>query len=150
MQKEILLDIVTQNRSRFWTTFDKITPENAEFRLNDHTASVGFMYRHVGETMNRLGFFLGVPTDIQNTTMGQSDEGQGRDLEASRLLVEQGFDMLHTYVENTPDSAWLDPVETPFFGTISRARFFSHILNHNSYHLGQVALTLVKGKEIVN
>ncbi len=145
MQKEILLDMLEQNRVRFWATFNKITPENAELRLNDRVASVGFIYRHVAETMQRLTSILGVPIKVENTTMGYVDSGQGRDLPASRLLAEQGFAILKEYVDDTPDAAWLDPVDTPFFGTVSRARFFAHILFHNSYHLGQAALTLAKG-----
>lgn len=146
MQKEILLDILFQNQTRFWATFGKITTENADLKLNEQTASAGFIYRHVSETMNRLGWFLGISSDIENTTMGQNDSGQGKDIEASRLLAEQGFEMLKNYVENTPDAAWLETIETPFFGTVSKARFFAHILFHNSYHMGQLGLTLAKGE----
>lgn len=98
----------------------------------------------MGETMNLFGLFFDIPTNVVNTTMGQSDTGQGRDIDASQLLLEQGYAMLITYVENTPDSAWLDPIDTPFFGTVSRIRLFSHILFHNSYHAGQVGLTLAR------
>jgi uncharacterized damage-inducible protein DinB len=145
MQKDIFLDILSQNQMTTYAVFNKITVENVDFRLNEQTASAGFIYRHVGETMNRLGYFLGVPTEIQNTTMGHTDNGQGKNLDTSRLLVEQGFEMLQKYVENTPASAWLDLIETPFFGTVSRARLFSHILFHNTYHSGQISLTLVRG-----
>jgi hypothetical protein len=44
--------------------------------LNDKTASIGFIYRHIGETMNLFGQFFGIPTDVINTTMGQTDIGQ--------------------------------------------------------------------------
>ncbi|HEY4323689.1 MAG TPA: DinB family protein [Mucilaginibacter sp.] len=146
MQKEILLDILLQNEMRFWATFGKINAENADLKLNERTASAAFIYRHVSETMNRLGWFLGITTNIENTTIGQNDTGQGRNLEASRLLAEQDFAMLKNFVETTPDDTWLEPVETPFFGTVSKARFFAFILFHNSYHLGQLGLTLVKGE----
>jgi uncharacterized damage-inducible protein DinB len=149
MQKQILLDMIAQNETTCWAVFNKVTEENAEFRLNQTTASAGFIYRHVGETLNRFGFFFGIPTDVQNTTMGKADEGQGRNLEESRLLVEGGYRMLRKYVENTPDAAWHELVETPFFGTVSRARLFSHVLFHNSYHVGQIALTLKKGRDSI-
>ncbi|WP_338876070.1 DinB family protein [Spirosoma sp. SC4-14] len=148
MQKEILLEILTQNQTTCSTVFHKITPQNAAFRLNEQAASAGFIYRHIGETINLFGLFFGIPTTIQNTTMGKSDNGQGRDIEASRLLIEQGFDWLRQYIETTPDSAWLDPIDTPFFGTVSRARLFSHILSHNSHHAGQLALTLNRGSTV--
>ncbi len=149
MEKEILLEMLEQNRIWCWATFNKITGQNATFRLNGRTSSAGFIYRHVGETINTLAYFLGVDTGVQNTTMGKQDEGQGKDIEASRLLVQKGFAMLKRYVEETPENAWLDPIDTPFFGTVSRARYFSHILFHNYYHLGQVALTLARGEETV-
>jgi uncharacterized damage-inducible protein DinB len=121
-----------------------ITPDNCHWRLNESTASAGFMYRHMGEITNRFGWFFGIPADVPNTTMGQTDTGQGQDIAASRQLLEQGYAMLIKYIEDTPDSAWLDPIDTPFFGTVSRIRLFSHILFHNSYHAGQVGLTLAR------
>jgi uncharacterized damage-inducible protein DinB len=144
MQRALLLDMIAQNQYTVEMAINKITPDNGHWRLNDTTASAGFIYRHMGETMNMFGMFFGIPTNVANTTMGQGDTGQGEDIDASRSLLEQGYRMLLTYVENTPDSAWLDPIETPFFGTVSRVRLFSHILFHNSYHAGQVGLTLAR------
>jgi len=34
------------------------------------------------------------------------------------------------------DEDWLKPVDTPFFGTVTRIRMFVHILFHNSHHAG--------------
>ena len=121
MQKELLLDMLAQNTQ---------------------AASVGFIYRHIGETINLFGWFFGIPTDVQNTTMGQQDTGQHYDLETSHKMVEKGYKTLHQYILDTPDSAWLDPIDTPFFGTVSRIRLFSHILFHTSHHAGQISLTL--------
>lgn len=146
MQKEILLQMLAQNRLTCSYAFDRITDENSGYRVTEQAASVGFIYRHIGETMNLFGLFLGIPTDVQNTTMGQEDVGQHFDLETSRLLVEKGYDMLEELVANTADAAWLDPVETPFFGTISRVRLFSHVLYHTSSHAGQISLTLSRGQ----
>ncbi len=77
--------------------------------------------------------------------MGQSDTGQGEDIAGSRQLIEQGYDRFHNYIDVTPDSAWLDPVDTPFFGIVSRMRLFSHVLYHNAYHAGQIGLTIARG-----
>ena len=84
MQKEIVSEILRQNQFTSHFSFDRVTAENASLRLNDKTASIGFIYRHIGETMNLFGQFLGIPTDVTNTTMGQTDNGQGLDVEVSR------------------------------------------------------------------
>ena len=149
MQKEVLLDMLAQNRTTCSFAFNEVRDENANLRLNEETASIGFIYRHVGEMMNLFGLFFGLPVQIQNTTMGQLDTGQGQNTEVSQGLVEAGYDMFQTYVETTADEAWHDPIETPFFGTVSRARLFSHVLFHNAHHAGQISLTLSRGKKPV-
>ncbi len=146
MQKQVLLDMLFQNQATCSFAFSQITEENAGLRLNEDTASVGFIYRHIGETMNMFGLFFGLPTEVQNTTMGQSDTGQGKDVEASRILIEKGYKVFQNYVENTPDSVWLEIVETPFFGNVSQSRLFGHVLFHNAHHAGQIALTLSRGR----
>jgi len=146
MQKDILLEMVKQNQFTSHFSFDRVTEENARLRLNDKTASIGFIYRHVGETINLFGQFLGMPTDVKNTTIGQIDTGQRCDVAHSRELIERGFQLLNALIEKSPDEDWLKPVDTPFFGTVSRARLFAHILFHNSHHAGQISMTLAKGR----
>ena len=145
MQKGVLLEIVKQNQITSHFSFDKITEENASLRLNGKTASIGVIYRHIGETINLFGQFFGVPTDVKNTTMGQIDKGEHYDVGHSRELVERGYQMLRDLVENSTDEDWLKPVDTPFFGTVSRARLFAHVLYHNSHHAGQISMTLAHG-----
>lgn len=147
MQKEVLLDMLAQNRTTCSFAFDQITVENLNLRLNEETASIGFIYRHVGEMMNLFGLFFGLPVDLQNTTMGQQDIGQGQNIVVSQELVATGYAMFQAYLETTADDAWHDPIETPFFGTVSRARLFSHVLFHTAHHAGQISLTLSRGKE---
>ena len=147
MQKEILLEMVKQNQFTSHFSFDRVTEENATLRLNDKTASIGFIFRHIGETINLFGQFLGMPTDVKNTTIGQTDKGEHYDVNHSRELIERGYQMLKDLIENNPDEDWLEPVETPFFGTVSRVRLFAHILYHNSHHAGQISMTLAKGIE---
>jgi len=145
MQKGVLLEIVKQNQFTSHFSFDKITEENASLRLNGKTASIGFIYRHIGETINLFGQFFGIPTDVKNTTMGQIDKGEHYDVGHSRELIERGYQMLRDLVENSTEEDWLKPVDTPFFGTVSRARLFAHVLFHNSYHAGQISMTLAHG-----
>ncbi len=149
MQTDMLLQMLAQNQMTCGAAFHQITAENATTRLNAAAASAGFIYRHVGETMHLFGFFFGLPTWVQNTTMGYLDTGQGQNLEESRLLIEEGYAQLQALVKNTPEPSWLEPVDTPFFGTVSRVRLFSHILFHNAHHAGQIALTLSKAEKVV-
>jgi uncharacterized damage-inducible protein DinB len=145
-QKELLQEMLVQNMITNSYALDKVTNENKSYRLNSETASVGFIYRHIGETMNLFGYFLGVPSDIQNTTMGQQDTGQDYEIETSKLYIDIGYKMLEKLIDTSKDEDWSLTTDTPFFGTVSRMRLFSHILFHNSHHSGQISLTLSKGQ----
>jgi hypothetical protein len=147
MQKGILLEILKQNQFTSHFSLDQVSEENASLRLNDKTASIGFIFRHIGETMNLFGQFFGIPTDVINTTMGQTDNGQEFDVEYSRQLISRGFGVLRDLVENSAYEDWLKPVDTPFFGTVARIRLFAHVLFHNSHHAGQISMTLAKGSK---
>jgi len=147
MEKKLFLDLLKQNIQSCSYAFDAINKENSNYRLNESAASVGFIFRHVGETMLLFGNFFSLPTDVKNTTMGKQDTGQGKDLSFSRELLQKGYALLEQIITSTPAEGWFEPVETPFFGTVSKARLFSHILYHNSYHAGQVALTIKRASE---
>ena len=95
--------------------------------------------------MNLFGFFFGIPPRVPNTTMGKTDEGLVYDLNESRNYYSMGFEMLESLVQNTPESEWSQLIDTPFFGTGSKMKLFSHVLYHNAHHAGQIALTLSKG-----
>jgi uncharacterized damage-inducible protein DinB len=147
MQKKILLLMVEQNQFTSHFSLDRVTEENAALRLNEKTASIGFIYRHIGETINLFGQFLGIPTDIKNSTIGKTDDGQLFDVRESRELIARGYETLKTLVENSSDEDWLQPVDTPFFGTVPRIRLFAHALFHNSHHAGQISLTLSRAEK---
>ena len=145
MQRDILSEMVKQNEFTSHFALDRVTEENVRLRLNDRTASIGFIYRHIGETMNLFGQLLGTPTDVKNTTIGRVDEGEEYEVAHSRELVARGYRMLEALVEASSDEEWLNSVDTPFFGTVSRIRLFGHVLFHNSHHAGQISMTLAKG-----
>jgi len=145
MEKEFLQNILTQNKMTCSFSFDRVSNENAELRLNKHAASIGFIYRHVAETMNLFTTFFGLNTDVQNTTMGKTDTGQGKNVEESTEMIETGYRILEELIETTPAENWLTMVYTPFFNEVTRLRLFSHILFHNSHHAGQISLTLSRG-----
>ena len=145
MGTEIFKDLLAQNIISCGFSLNMVNSENVSKSLNENTASVGFIYRHIGETMLMFGYFFGKPSNIQNTTMGKQDEGQGQDFEESKKLIEQGFKLLDEIIESTPISEWSEIVQTPFFGAVSKIRLFSHILYHNSYHSGQIAIAIKRG-----
>jgi uncharacterized damage-inducible protein DinB len=90
---------------------------------------------------------LGIPTDVTNTMINETDNGQGSDVEYSRRLISKGFIALQSLVENSADEDWLKTVDTPFFGTVTRVRLFAHALFHNAHHAGQISMTLAKGSK---
>ena len=145
MQKELLKIMVIQNQITSSYSFNRVTEDNADIRLTNTAASIGFIYRHIGECINLFCQFFGVPTEVQNTTIGKTDEGQGKNIRESRQLIEEGFEKLHQLIESQPDEYWLGNVDTPFFGTIPRIRLFAHILFHNSHHAGQISMSLARG-----
>lgn len=147
MQKQILLQMIDQNRMDCFKILKDINTDNADYRLIEQTASVGFIYRHIGEATNLIAQFFGYETDVEGTTMGQTDTGIDYNLETSRILVEKGYTTLEKLVKETSDSEWLKKVDTSWFGEISRINLFAIILNHNSHHCGQIASALVKGKK---
>lgn len=154
MQKEILLEMLDVNHYNCSFTFKDITTENVNYRLNEKTASVGFIYRHIGEVTNTLGQFLGFETDVKDTTLGQTDTGKEYDLKTSQMFFQEGYDKIHEVIKNSADEDWLKIIDAPFFGLITKMKLLSIILFHNSHHCGQIASAVVKGrnyqKEIVN
>lgn len=147
MQKEILLQLLNQNKMDCSHFCQNINVENMEFRLTEQTASVGFIYRHIGETTNLIGEFFGYKTDVEGTTLGQKDTGIHYDLETSRAYFENGYKTLKELVVNTADKEWLEEINTTWFGKISRIKLFSLLLFHNSHHCGQLSSALLKGKK---
>ena len=143
--KEIFKDLLAQNILSCSFSLNIIDKENISIKLNEQTSSVGFIYRHIGETMLLFGYFFGMPSEIQNTTMGQQDEGQGKDFEESKELIKKGYKLLEEIIENTSNAGWSELIGTPFFGAVSKAKLFAHILYHNSYHSGQIGLALKRG-----
>ena len=61
MIQNILREILEQNLKTCSYTFNEIKEENLSYRLNNKTATVGFIYRHIGEIMLLYGNFLESP-----------------------------------------------------------------------------------------
>lgn len=146
MQKEIFIQLLEQSKMDCSGIFKDINLSNSNFRVSEKTASVGFIYRHIGESTNLLAQFFGYKTDVEGTTMGQIDLGKEYDLKTSQMLFEQAYDSLEKLVTDTTDKEWLEEIETTWFGKISRIKLFSLTLFHNSHHCGQIASAVVKGQ----
>ena len=147
MQKEILLKLLEQNQMDCSHFCKNINAENINFQLTEQTASVGFIYRHIGETTNLIGKFFGYETDVEGTTIGNIDTGIQYDLETSRAYFEKGYKTLKEIVINTTDKEWLEEIETSWFGKIARIKLFSIVLFHNSNHCGHLSSTEKKKKK---
>lgn len=147
MQKEVLLQMVKQNRMDCLRTLEDIHTDNAHFRLTEQTASVGFIYRHIGETTNLIAQFFGYKTEVEGTTVGQTDKGKDYDLETSRRLFEEAYTTLEKLVTETSDKEWLEKIDTSWFGKLPRVNILAIALYHNSHHCGQIASAIIKGKE---
>jgi uncharacterized damage-inducible protein DinB len=142
MENQLFKDLLIQNKLSCSYVFNELNQTNLALRINTNASSIGFIYRHIAETMLMFGYFFGMPSDRGNTTMGQQDTGQGANIEETKILLDEGFAMLEQLIETTPSNTWSDIIDTPFFGTVSKARLFAHILYHNSYHAGQIGLIL--------
>jgi hypothetical protein len=103
MQKENLLQMLEQNRKDCTYFCKNINAENIDFRLTEQTASIGFIYRHIGESIHLLAQFFGYQTDVEGTTMGQSDSGKEYDLKTSQNIFEQGYKTLEKLVNETSE-----------------------------------------------
>jgi uncharacterized damage-inducible protein DinB len=147
MQKQILLQMVEQSRMDCFNILKDINTDNADFRLTEQTASVGFIYRHIGEATNLMAQFFGYETDLEEATMGQTDTGKDYDLETSRRLVEEGYTTLEKLVNETSDDEWLENIDTSWFGKLSRINLLAITLHHNAHHCGQIASAIAKGKK---
>lgn len=145
MQREVLQQLLEQSKSDCSRILDRINEENIKYRLTRKTASAGFIYRHIGETTHVISTFLGCPTDVKATTLGQNDTGLDYDLETSNRLFQTGYATLEKQVVGTSEQQWLEEIDTPFFGRLSRIRLFTIILLHNAQHCGQIASALAKG-----
>ena len=96
--KTLLQDLIDQNKLTCSFALDQISQENSTLKLNPETSSIGFIFRHIGETMNLFGFFFGIPPRVPNTTMGKTDEGLVYDLNESRNYYSTRFELLESLV----------------------------------------------------
>jgi uncharacterized damage-inducible protein DinB len=59
--------------------------------------------------------------------------------------IERGFSVIAEQIKQTPDEHWTEVIATPF-GEIPRMGVLQFLMHHNSYHCGQIAQAIKKGK----
>ncbi|NVJ85028.1 MAG: DinB family protein [Algoriphagus sp.] len=144
--KEAMLEMLVQMELTS-SNLQQVQDIHWNWKLNKNSNSIGFILLHMGEIVNLFGTFFEIPTDVQNTTLGFEDNGQGKDIQASLALIKEGFSNLKDLIESSEEEFWKGIIFTPFFGEVSRFRLFSHILFHHFHHSGQISAIMKKGRK---
>lgn len=147
MTTELLANLWRINQASAVGPIRKLTPETYRNRLTHDTASAGFIALHTAESMHgfaKILFGRDVTID-QQTTKGVSDDGRLLDLAMVQQAVEDGFAMITDHIRQTTDEQWAEVIATPF-GETSRVGILAFLMHHNSYHAGQIAQAVKKGR----
>lgn len=125
----------------------KMTPETARYRLTPDTASAGFIALHTGEAMHRFAKMLfNYDAELAPQAIGGvSDDGRALDLDMVRETLNRGFALIAEQIKLTHDEQWTEIISTSF-GEVPRMGVLQFLMHHNSYHCGQIAQAIKKGK----
>lgn len=147
MTIELLTQIWLTNQSAAQGPMRKLTPDNYRNRLTPETASAGFIALHTAEVMHRFAItlFNREVTLEPQADRGISDEGKPLDLAAVQQLLNDSFAMIAEHIAQTSESQWEEIISSPF-GEVSRMQVLIFLMHHNSYHAGQIAQAIKKGK----
>ncbi|MVM39178.1 DinB family protein [Spirosoma sp. HMF3257] len=148
MTTELLSQLWQMSQGASQGPIRKLTPDNYRNRLTPETASAGFIALHTAEVMHRFANMLfdrEISIPIQATGR-VSDEGKPLDLVAILQLVEDSFAMIADQIHQTSDDQWAEIISSPF-GEVPRMQMLTFLMHHNSYHAGQIAQAIKKGKE---
>lgn len=148
MTTELLSQIWLTSQASTQGIIRKLTPDNYRNRLLPETASAGFIALHTAESMHRFAKMLfGRDISIQPQTIGGvSDEGKPLDLATVQQTVDDSFAMIAEQIRQTSDEQWAEIIATPF-GDVPRMQVLVFMMHHNSYHTGQIAQAIKKGRE---
>ncbi|QDK82509.1 DinB family protein [Spirosoma sp. KCTC 42546] len=148
MTTELLSQLWQMSQAASQGPIRKLTADNYRNRLTPETASAGFIALHTAESMHRMasllfGHEISIPLQA---TGGVSDEGKPLDLASIQQLVSDSFAMVAHHIQQTSDDQWAEIIPSPF-GEVPRMQVLSFLMHHNSYHAGQIAQAIKKGKE---
>ena len=148
MTTKLLTQIWLTNQGSAQGPIRKLTPNNYRNRLTPETASAGFIALHTAEAMHRFAkMIFGRDISIQPQTIGGvSDEGKPLDLASVQQAVDDSFAMIADQIGKTSDEQWAEIIPTAF-GEVPRMQVLVFLMHHNSYHAGQIAQAIKKGKE---
>ena len=79
------------------------------------------------------------------TTKGVSDDGRMLDLAGVQQAVDDAYAMIANQIQQTADEQWAEVIPTPF-GDTPRMGVLAFLMHHNSYHAGQIAQAVKKGR----
>lgn len=148
MTTELLANLWRINRLSAAGPIQKLTPDTYRNRLTPDTASAGFIALHTAESMHgfaKIMFGRDVTIDTL-TTRGVTDDGRTLDLTSVQQAVEDAFTMIADHIRETADEQWAEVIPTPF-GDTPRIGVLAFLMHHNSYHAGQIAQAVKKGRE---
>ncbi len=147
MTQQLLSNLWRINQASTQGPISKMTPETYRNRLTPETASAGFIALHAAEAMHNFAFMIfGRPVTIQTRAVGgASDMGEAIDLDELKQFVTDSYAMIAEQITTIPDEKWAEVIPTPF-GDTPRMGILAFLMHHNSYHAGQIAQAVKKGK----
>lgn len=147
MTTELLANLWRINQLSAGGPIQKLTPETYRNRLTPDTASAGFIALHAAEAMHRFARILfGRELTIEmQATGGVSDDGRPLNLASVQQAVDEAFAMVAEHIGQTTDEQWAEVIPTPF-GDTPRMGVLAFLMHHNSYHAGQIAQAVKKGR----
>ncbi|MVM36164.1 DinB family protein [Spirosoma sp. HMF4905] len=148
MTTELLSQIWQMSQTSAQGPIRKLTIDNYRNRLTPETASAGFIALHTAESMHRMakilfGREISIPIQASG---GVSDQGQPLDLVSIQQTVTDSYAMIADHIQQTSDDQWTEIILSPF-GEVPRMQVLVFLMHHNSYHAGQIAQAIKKGKE---
>jgi uncharacterized damage-inducible protein DinB len=147
MTGQLLANLWRINQATTQGPINKMTPETYRRRLTPETASAGFIALHAAEAMHNFGkMIFGRPVTIQTRAVGGvSDTGEEIDLDELKQFVADSYAIIAEEIKKVPDEQWAEVIPTPF-GDTPRMGVLAFLMHHNSYHSGQIAQAVKKGK----
>lgn len=147
MTQQLLSNLWRINQATTQGPINKMTPENYRNRLTPETASAGFIALHAAEAMHNFAYMIfGREVTIRTRAVGGvSDTGEPIDLDELKQFVADSYTMIAEQITTVPDEKWAEVIATPF-GDTPRLGVLAFLMHHNSYHAGQIAQAVKKGK----
>jgi uncharacterized damage-inducible protein DinB len=146
---DIMRQVWDLNMRKVQSIINKTTAENAAFRLTPDTGTVGFYLRHIGEVMLSLSkLTFGTDNPVQTQTMRvKFDDGRVFDLEETKAIIEKGNATICEVMNKLSDADWDKTIATKW-GERTPMQTIVGLINHNAHHVGQIELTILKGKNL--